>query len=181
LKASAAMPLFYNQLVCVNGRECFDGALINPLPVLEAIEAGCTDILVLLTRPASFRDCLPSRIERHIFDSRCARGNVHLMKAYRGAFVRENTVRDIVLGRQSIPDGINIATICPDEDDPRVERTTRNAGILKAAAVASARRTFSAFGWDVDDFIEVLRPFPSVRVAADATVPQSDDSTLTVA
>src|SRR5262249_43101581 len=31
LKASTAMPLFYNTLVPVNGRQCFDGGLINPL------------------------------------------------------------------------------------------------------------------------------------------------------
>src|SRR5262252_3996207 len=45
LKASTAIPLFYNGLVTVNGRECFDGALINPLPVQDAIAAGCTDLL----------------------------------------------------------------------------------------------------------------------------------------
>jgi predicted patatin/cPLA2 family phospholipase len=181
LKASAAMPLFYNQLVCVDGRDCFDGALINPLPVLEAIEAGCTDLLVVLTRPASFRDRVPSRIERHIFDSRCARGNVHMMRAFRGAFVRENAVRDLALGRQSVPDGINIATICPDETDPRVERTTRSGDILKAAAIASARHTLRAFGRDADEFVEVLRAFPPVHGAAGTPVPQSDDSTLTAA
>src|SRR5690349_15016078 len=46
LKASAAMPLLYNGLVAVDGRDCFDGGLINPLPILEAIESGCTDLLV---------------------------------------------------------------------------------------------------------------------------------------
>src|SRR5262245_57732097 len=50
LKASSAMPLLYNGLVDVEGRQCFDGALINPLPIMEAIENGCTDLLVLLTR-----------------------------------------------------------------------------------------------------------------------------------
>src|ERR1043165_8964616 len=59
LKASAAMPLLYNGLVAVDGRDCFDGGLINPLPILEAIESGCTDLLVLLTRPPSYRDCAP--------------------------------------------------------------------------------------------------------------------------
>jgi predicted patatin/cPLA2 family phospholipase len=52
LKASAAMPFFYNGIVTVNGRQCFDGALINPIPIPEAIDSGCTDLLVLLTRPA---------------------------------------------------------------------------------------------------------------------------------
>src|SRR5580765_5249695 len=33
LKASAAMPLLYHGLVSVDGRDCFDGGLINPLAV----------------------------------------------------------------------------------------------------------------------------------------------------
>src|SRR5215831_8740684 len=66
LKASAAMPLLYNGLVAVDGRDCFDGGLINPLPILDAIESGCTDLLVLLTRPASFRVGLPSRLEQYL-------------------------------------------------------------------------------------------------------------------
>src|SRR5438105_5463902 len=65
LKASTAMPLLYNGLVSIEGRSCFDGALINPIPILEAIESGCTDLLILLTRPANFREGMPSRIERH--------------------------------------------------------------------------------------------------------------------
>jgi predicted patatin/cPLA2 family phospholipase len=161
LKASSAMPLLYNQLVCVDGRNCFDGGLINPLPIPEAIEAGCTDLLVLLTRPAKFRECVPNRIEQQIFDMRCAHGNAQLMNAFCSTYVRENAVRDIVLGRQVLPASVNIATLCPEEDEPRVERTTRSTDVLKAAAIASARRTFSAFGQPVEEFIEVLRPFPA--------------------
>jgi predicted patatin/cPLA2 family phospholipase len=164
LKASTAMPLFYNGLVTVNGRDCFDGGLINPLPIPDAIESGCTDVLVLLTRPPSFRECSPSGIERRIFDVRCARGNKELMRAYCSTYLRENTVRDMALGRQLIPDGINIATICPEDTDPKVERMTRDTSLLKAAAVASAKRTFEAFGHRVEEFVEVLRPYPPIQL-----------------
>ena len=181
LKASTAMPLLYNGLVAVEGRDCFDGGLINPLPVLEAIESGCTDLLVLLTRPASFRDCVPNWLEQHIFDSRCARGNARLMNAFCSTYIRENDVRDIVLGRQSVPDGINIATICPDENEPRVERTTRSTEILKSAAMASAKRTLGLFGHVVQDFIEVLRPLPGIAAEIGPVRSEPDDSTLAAA
>src|SRR5215471_3741428 len=137
LKASAAMPLLYNGVVTVDGRQCFDGGLINPLPILEAIESGCTDLLVILTRPPSFRDCVPSWLEQHVFDLRCAHGNTRLMNAFCSSYIRENAVRDIALGRRSAPDGINIATLCPDEREPRVDRMTRKTEILKGAAMAS--------------------------------------------
>jgi predicted patatin/cPLA2 family phospholipase len=181
LKASAAMPLLYNGLVNVDGRDCFDGALINPLPVLEAIESGCTDLLVLATRPAKFRDTMPSVLEQRLFEMRCARGNGQLLKAFCNSYVRENAVREIALGYQETPEGINIATICPEEKDPRVDRTTRHTETLKAAAVMSAKRTFQAFGHAVEDVIEVLRPFPPVELETETLTSQSDDSTLAAA
>jgi predicted patatin/cPLA2 family phospholipase len=181
LKASTAMPLLYNGLVTVDGRDCFDGGLINPLPILEAIESGCTDLLVLLTRPASFRDCVPSWLEQHVFDLRCARGNTHLMNAFCSTYVRENAVRDIALGRQSLPDGINIATLCPDEHGPHVDRMTRNTEILKGAAMASAKRALALFGHVVEDFIEILRPLPGVATEIEPIRSEPDDSTLAAA
>jgi predicted patatin/cPLA2 family phospholipase len=163
LKASAAMPLLYNSVVEVDGRNCFDGGLINPIPIAEAIEAGCTDLVVLLTRPASFRQCSPSRLEQHFFDLSCAHGNAQLMGAYCNAHLRENSTRDMAFGRQSLPDGIRVVTICPADTDPKIERMTCNTALLKAAAIASAKRTFEAFGHAVEEFVEVLRPFPAIR------------------
>src|SRR5206468_11878435 len=128
------------------------------------------------------RDCVPTWLEQHFFDSRCARGNAQLMNAFCSTYIRENAVRDIALGRQSVPDGINIATICPDENEPRVERTTRSTDILKSAAMASAKRTLRLFGHVVDDFIEVLRPLPGVAVDIEPVRrPEPDDSTLAAA
>ena len=181
LKATTAMPLLYNGLVCVDGRDCIDGGLINPLPVLEAIESGCTDLLILLTRPASFRDCIPNWLEQHMFDLRCARGKAPLMTAFRSTHVRENSVRDIALGRQTVPEDLNIATLCPDESDVRIERTTRNTHLLKQAAISSAKRTLAAFGHVVEDFIEILRPYPAVETEARTADSEPDDSTLTAA
>ncbi len=181
LKASTAMPLLYNGLVSIEGRSCFDGALMNPVPILEAIESGCTDLLILLTRPASFREGMPSRIERQIFDLRCARGNARLISAFCNTYVRENAVRDLSLGRQAVPDGINIATLCPDESDPRVERITRDTQVLKAAAISSAKRTLAAFGHIVEDFVEVLRPFPAIEEHTETVSSEEDDSSLATA
>lgn len=182
LKASAAMPFLYNRLVAVAGRNCFDGGLINPLPIADAIEAHCTDLLVLLTRPASFRESPPTRIERHVFDRICARGNPHLNRAFCNVHLRANATRDMAFGRQSIPDGINIATICPDESDPKVERLTRDSLLLKAAAIASAKRTLEAFGYLVEEFIELLRPHPAVSLDEERrrlTSPEEASASLT--
>ena len=182
LKASSAMPLLYNGLVEVEGRRCFDGGLINPIPILDALENGCTDLLVFLTRPESFRECGPTGLEQRLFDMRCARGNSQLMNAYRNTPMRSNALRDLALGRQEVPPGINIATICPGETDPKIERTTRNAVLLRNAAVASARRTLLTFGYPVEEIIETLRPFPAFETALDKTeIPSESDDTLAAA
>src|SRR5438093_12885577 len=85
------------------------------------------------------------------------------MKAFSNMHIRGNDIRDIAFGRQSGPAGINIATICPDESGPRIERTTRNAQLLRAAAIASAQRTLRAFGHPVEEVVELLRPFPALE------------------
>jgi predicted patatin/cPLA2 family phospholipase len=182
LKASSAMPLLYNRLVDVEGRQCFDGGLINPLPIADAIENGCTDLLVLLTRPASFRECAPSGLEQRLFNLRCAKGNPGLMDVYRNASMHANTVRDIALGKRSVPSNINIATICPSEADPMIERMTRNSVLLKGAAIASVRRTLLAFGYPVEEIIEIIRPFPAAEpTPEDPAIPSESGDTVTAA
>lgn len=165
LKASCAMPLLYNGLVHIDGRECFDGGLINPLPILEALESGCTDLLVLLTRPENYRECPPTLLEQQFFEARCSRWNEAIVNAFETTHLRGNALRDIALGRESVPAGINIATLCPAEEDVKIERTTRNAQLLKSAAIASAHRTLEAFGHPVEELVEILRPYPPVETA----------------
>ncbi len=163
LKASGAMPLLYNGLVVVQGRECFDGGLINPLPIYQAVENGCTDLLVLLTRPESFRMESPSAFERRLFESNCARGNDLLMQRFIQGYTHSNELRDVAFGRTPTPSSVNIATICPEEDEPPVERMSRDRQLLKNAAIASARRTLIAFGRIAEEFAEVLRPYPPIE------------------
>jgi predicted patatin/cPLA2 family phospholipase len=50
IKASCALPVYYDKPVEINGKDYLDGGVIGPLPLLKAIEDGCTDILVLLTK-----------------------------------------------------------------------------------------------------------------------------------
>ena len=169
------------RLVEVEGRQCFDGGLINPLPIMDAIENGCTDLLVLLTRPASYRECIPNGLEQRLFNMRCARGNSGLMHIYRSAPMRANTLRDIALGQQEGPSGVNIATICPSEADPIIERTTRNAVLLKSAAIASVRRTLLAFGYPLEEIIEIIRPFPVGVPTFGPPIPSEAGDTVTAA
>jgi predicted patatin/cPLA2 family phospholipase len=55
LKATAALPGFYNQLVVVEGRTYIDGAVLDAIPLFRALALGCTHIVVVITRPLGFR------------------------------------------------------------------------------------------------------------------------------
>ena len=160
LKASAAHPMLYDRNVRIRERECFDGGFANPLPVQDAIDAGCTDVLVVLTRPASYVEPPPGFVVRRLFVWKCARGNQRLIDSGLRLHLLANAARDIALGRRRAPDGVNIVTICPDEGEPAVARTTKKAKALRAASARGARKALETFGADPDRLVEVLRYFP---------------------
>ena len=55
IRATASMPVLYNRVHYVNGRGYIDGGISDAIPLLKAIELGCTDIVVVLTRSLTFR------------------------------------------------------------------------------------------------------------------------------
>lgn len=55
IKASAAIPAISNKKILINGDKYIDGAVIDPIPIHRAIELGCTDIVIILTRSRQFR------------------------------------------------------------------------------------------------------------------------------
>lgn len=157
LKASAAHPLLYNRNVRLMERTCFDGAFANPLPIQDAIDSGCTDLLVILTCPASYRESAPGFFLRQLFIWKCARGNARLVEAGLQVHRVDNISRDLAFARRLPPAGVNIATICPPEGELAVSRTTKSARALKAGTLLGARTALLAFGADPNQLVEVLR------------------------
>jgi len=54
-RATAAMPILYNQFVRVGDRLYLDGSLSDCLPLQRVVDCGCRYIVVVLTKPLSFR------------------------------------------------------------------------------------------------------------------------------
>jgi predicted patatin/cPLA2 family phospholipase len=156
LRASATHPLLSERTRRLGDRECFDGGFANPLPVKDAIDNGCTDLLVLSTRPSDYIDPRPGFVLRMLFTWLCARGNAALLEAAEDIHVRENRSRDLALGRRAGPPGVNILTICPGAAT-RLSRTMKNRELLKAAAAEGARQVFRAFDADPGRLAEVMR------------------------
>lgn len=59
LKASSALPIAYRHPVIIEGIHYIDGGISDPIPIQKAIDEGCDEIFVLLTRPAGYKKKSP--------------------------------------------------------------------------------------------------------------------------
>jgi predicted patatin/cPLA2 family phospholipase len=151
LRAAMALPVFYNRVVTVDGLRCVDSGTILPFAIEHAISRKCTDIFVLLTRPASFQELPPTLLQRQIFNVIHASRRRHLGQAFGGRMPGAQRVRELALGRTSPSAGVNIATICPEEGC-RIESMTTDPRLTQEAAISYGRQTFRCFGEDPDGF-----------------------------
>lgn len=147
LKAATSIPVLYNRLHDVDGVSCFDGGLSNPFPIRNAIERGCTDILVLMSRPEGFIRKPSGLFESMAFDALFAPRNRAIRSQIRANDRHDRECRDLALGRVPIPNGVRIATLCA-ADDGRVGRSTANAADLWAGAHEYGQRTMRELGFN---------------------------------
>lgn len=148
LKAALAMPVLYNRTVEVEGNKCMDGGLRIPFPLPQAIENGCTDILLLLSRSRNYVCARYSWLECLFFNLICGRGRRGLNEACALHHLYSSSVRDMALGRSVIArPNLNVATICLESSEP-IHQTTMNPAALRAAAVSYGLRTLRVFGVD---------------------------------
>jgi predicted patatin/cPLA2 family phospholipase len=165
LKAALAMPVLYNRTVEVEGKNCMDAGLRVPFPLQQAIENGCTDILLLLSRSHEYVPARHFWLGRLFFDLICARGRRGLSQVYAMHHLYSGAVRDLALGRSaSAPPHVNMAVICTERSEP-IHRTTVDPLALRAAAVSYGRRTLRAFGVEEKEWN--LGPASSVGFGGD--------------
>lgn len=141
LKASAAIVPLYNHYVWIDGEPYVDGGIANPIPITNAVEHGCTHILVLLTRPRDFVN-QPLPWWHRAWVRRLGR---RWTPAFQDVFYARhaslyNRSRDLVFGCCALPPGIEIAFIAPRIDSPAMGRATVSKPTLHAA-LADAKRT----------------------------------------
>ncbi|MGC9972054.1 MAG: patatin-like phospholipase family protein [Bryobacteraceae bacterium] len=146
LKATAAIVPLYNSAVELDGARYVDGGIANPVPVRDAIDSGCTHILVLLTRGTRYTPRGFNRLERFCVD--------RLLKGWSERFVevfysvrwrRYNEARQIAFGTNVVDANVKMAVICPDEMTPRVSRLTRRRSELVAGMESMRVKTLQIF------------------------------------
>jgi predicted patatin/cPLA2 family phospholipase len=148
LKATSALPVLYNRTIAVNGRAYVDGGATCTLPILQAAERGCTDILVVMTKGPDYRSEPPTRLRKAILYCALGRTWPKIMDAYAALDARNQADRALAAGVQVL-ETINVATLFPTSDELIVDRTTIDRERLVLGAERMAIRTAELLGEDV--------------------------------
>lgn len=122
LKASSSLPLLYRGFVEVEGRRFVDGGIADPIPVMQAVESGAKNIMVLRTRPAGYvkKSFSESRLIPLLFSK-----YPNLQKAMKKRDEKYNRSVEYILNP---PKGISFIHICPN--GMKTGRTTKDLNLI---------------------------------------------------
>jgi predicted patatin/cPLA2 family phospholipase len=139
IRATSAMPILYNKVVNIKGRDYLDGGIVHGVPLLPALELDCTHILVVLTRKPDFRRTPPNFFVK-LVESLFIRNypaplkKVLLGKEFHKTF---NHVMMILENPKKYAPDINISVVYPSDFSKLVSRTTYNRDdLIKCALMA---------------------------------------------
>ncbi len=119
LKASCTIPLFYRDFLKIEGQVVADGGIAAPIPVERAYEKGATKIMVLRSRPESYR--MNNGIELKMASLIFAK-HKGLAKAIKKRYEVYNKSIDFI---HNPPKGVEVIEICPPKHF-KTNRFTQN-------------------------------------------------------
>lgn len=123
MKASCTVPLFYRNFLEIDNQIVSDGGVSAPIPIQRAVEIGASKIMVIRSRPNSFRmkKGMESKLGRLLF-----RKHPGLVKALQNRPDNYNSSIDFI---QKPPQNLQIVDICPPENF-KTKRFTQDYNIL---------------------------------------------------
>ncbi|MRT94564.1 patatin family protein [Ancylomarina sp. 16SWW S1-10-2] len=109
LKASCTIPFFYRNYLEIEGQVVSDGGVAAPIPVERAYEKGADKIMVLRSRPESYRMShnLGFKIAKLVFSK-----HKGLAKAIENRHEVYNKSIDFI---HNPPQGVKVIEVCPPE------------------------------------------------------------------
>ncbi|USD51949.1 patatin family protein [Vibrio sp. SCSIO 43153] len=126
MKASSALPIMYRNGVALDGVRYVDGGVADAIPVAEAIKRGATRIMVLRSRPASYRKSKP-KLEK--LTARLLNDHPALVEPMLTRHIRYNQSLELI---ENPPAGVEIIQICPPEGF-KLKRLSRSPEQLRKA------------------------------------------------
>jgi predicted patatin/cPLA2 family phospholipase len=141
IKAAVAMPVVYRPHVFYDGHRCLDAGVAESYALPRAIDDGCTDILVLLSRNLESGYHHRSRYEKILFRQFAARRSPALMKAFENGVHEMRRLDEISSGKVSA--GPRIATFSPNPDP--VKGSTMDVRLLREATLQMTAEILESF------------------------------------
>ncbi len=126
MKASSAVPILYRKGVLLDGTRYVDGGVADAIPVEEAMKRGATKIMILRSRPASYRK---SKAKFNSITKRMLKDTPALIKPMLTRDIRYNKALSVI---ENPPEGVEIIQICPPEKF-KLKRLSRSTEPLRAA------------------------------------------------
>jgi predicted patatin/cPLA2 family phospholipase len=148
IKASCALPLYYNKSVTIGEKEHMDGHIGKSLPIEDAITDGCTDLLVVTIVPEYYRSIEDTALVKWFKKILLSNLSLRYKEKYsnKEKLDNYNESLDVIFGRIKVHRPMNIYTISPDYllDQFETRRGTLkravNHGIFKALEAFSIEK-----------------------------------------
>ncbi len=138
IKAACAMPVLYNRSVQIGDNSYMDAGVVNPIPIIEAIKEGATDVLVLLTRSRDYVRVPPAFWKRLVFRAMQFDAHPSVFRSFDRSHIEYNRRRRICLGETRLPGGVSIATLVPRIGRQMITGTTIESRPLRDATLHAA-------------------------------------------
>lgn len=135
IRATSAMPILYNKKVRINGSDYIDGGLVDGIPLFKAIELGCTDIIVVLTRKPDFRRKAPNILIRLLEEPFLRRYPSILKKRIVSEDKFFNKTLEYIETHNNKDSELRIMTIYPSDFNQLASRTTKKRNALLICAL----------------------------------------------
>ncbi len=150
MRATAAMPLLYGKDVSVCGVSYVDGGVSDAVPLEKAIDLGCTDILVVVTRPLSFRRRPRGRVTRCALSVLGRKYSRRLRARLISNGSRFNRTMEFLSGVKDMPKGVRVAVVSPSDVRRMASTTMTNRARLLECALMGRNDTRRALGFGED-------------------------------
>jgi predicted patatin/cPLA2 family phospholipase len=124
LKVSSSLPVFYRNILDVNGQKATDGGIADAIPVRQACLRGATDITVIRSRPS---DYVKKQSHLTFIFSLYFKNYPRLVEKFKQ---RARLYMDAIDFIHKPPAGIRITQIAPPRD-VSIGRTTRDKAMLR--------------------------------------------------
>ena len=147
-RATAALPILYNRFVKVNDRLYVDGSLSDGLPLPRLLALGCRYIVVVLTKPLSFRSQRVSRPVRALAWWATRQYSPALKRALFDVRLHFNRTMSMLAApaQARVHEAVKILVIAPRSEEHLVRCVTTNPRRLRRCARQGRADAWEAFG-----------------------------------